>query len=479
MKYDLVIKNGTVCTENGMIKGGLAVKDGIIQAYVTDAALPEAEKYYDAKGNLIFPGVVECHAHLGNRTRTNESLDEELYTETRSAAQGGITTCCSTTLKGTLPLHTLFELAQRNIANIYTNFKFTVAPASDAQFEECEDLFKTGGPNSFKLYLGYRGQSARMFGMDENGFDTGKMYWGFSKIAKLGAPAFAMIHAEDPSIFELVTKNVLAELKEKPTNNLMAAFNKARPGICETVDICKAAIVAHEVGCPLYVCHITAKESVDQVAYFQKRGFDLTGETCLHYLLLSCDDEAFVNNEDYCKLAKVNPPIREKADRERLWQGIQEGVITRVGTDSVAYTLKQKLEPDFWDTICGCGDGYGVLLPLMFSEGVQKNRISLETLRKLLCENPAKTYGIYPQKGTLNIGSDADVVIIDPNKEMVIDQKESESFCEFNLYQGWKVKGVPVATFVGGHLVAENYKIVDETPHGKLVRHNLKNSKLV
>lgn len=479
MKYDLIISNGIVCTENGMIKGGLAIKDGIIQAYVTDSNLPEAEKYYDANENLIFPGVVECHAHLGNRTRKNEALDEDLYTETRSAAQGGITTCASTTLKGTLPLHTFYELAQKNIANIYTNFKFTVAPASDAQFEEMEDLVKIGGPNSFKLYLGYKGAGARMFGMDETGFDTGKMYWGFSKIAKIGAPAFAMIHAEDPGIFDLVTKNVLEELKENPSNNLIATFNKARPSICETVDICKAAIVAHEVGCPLYVCHITAKESVDMVAYFQKLGFDLTGETCLHYLMLACDDKVFFDNEDYCKFAKVNPPIRESADREKLWKGIQEGIITRVGTDSVAYTKKQKLEPDFWDTICGCGDGYGVLLPLMFSEGVNKNKISLDTLRKILCENPAKTYGIYPQKGTLNIGSDADITIIDPNKEMVINNNDSESSNEFNLYEGWKVRGVPTATFVNGHLVAENYKIVDETPHGKLVHHNLKSSKVV
>jgi dihydroorotase-like cyclic amidohydrolase len=479
VRYNLVIANGIVCTESGMIKGGLAIKDGIIQAYVTDSLLPEAEKYYDARGNLIFPGVVECHAHLGNRTRTNEAVDEDLYTETRSAAQGGITTCCSTTLKGTLPLHTLYELAQRNIANIYTNFKFTVAPASDAQFEECEDLVKNGGPNSFKLYLGYRGKSAQMFGMDERGFDTGKMYWGFSKIAQIGYPAFAMIHAEDPGIFELVTEKVKKELEEKPTNNLIAAFHKARPSICETVDICKAAWIAHEVGCPLYVCHVTAKESVDLIAYFKKLGFDITAETCLHYLMLACDDEVFVDNEEYCKYAKVNPPIRESKDRDRLWKGIQEGIITHVGTDSVAYTRKQKLEPDFWDTICGCGDGYGVLLPLMFSEGVNKNRITLDTLRKILCENPAKTYGIYPQKGTLNIGSDADITIIDPNKEMVIDNSKSESSNEFNLYEGWKVKGVPVATFVGGYQVVENYKIIDEVPHGKLVHHNLKNPKLI
>ena len=166
-------------------------------------------------------------------------------------------------------------------------------------------------------------------------------------------------------------------------------------------------------------------------------------------------------------------------DRDRLWKGIQDGIITRVGTDHIPYTREVKLKKGFWDAIVGVGDGHYVLLPLMFSEGVNKGRINLDTLRQLLCENPAKTFGIYPQKGTLNIGADADVVIIDPHKEFVVDYKESESSIEYSIYQGWKIKGMPVATFVNGYLVAENMKIVDETPHGKLVRHNPKGAKLV
>jgi dihydroorotase-like cyclic amidohydrolase len=479
VKYDLVIKNGTVCTENGMIKGGLAIKDGTIQAYVNDHALPDAEKYYDAKGNLIFPGVVECHAHYGTGVQSREGFKNDLYTETRAAAQGGVTTVTTTTLLGPEPIKTHFEWAQEGIGNMYANVKFTAAPGNDDQFAEMKELVEMGGPSAFKLYLGYRGEAAKMFGMDEAGWDTGKMHKAFSQIAEIGAPAFAMIHAEDPAISELLTEEVVKEQKENPTSNYIAAFNKAKPGLCETVDICKAAYIANDVKCPLYVVHISAKESVDQVAYLKKRGFDITGETCLHYLLLACDDEVFLNNEDYCKFAKVNPPIREAADRDRIWQGIKEGVITHIGTDHVNYTREQKLGPDFWDTICGCGDGDSVLLSLMFSEGVNKNRINIDTLRKLLCENPAKTFGIYPQKGTLNIGADADIVIIDPEKEMVIDYKDSESTNEFSLYQGWKVKGVPVATFVDGHLVAENYKIVDETPRGKLVRHGKKTTKLI
>ena len=260
---------------------------------------------------------------------------------------------------------------------------------------------------------------------------------------------------------------------KESTNNYIKAFHKARPNICEPIDLCKAAYISHEVGCPLYQVHISARETIDLLAYFKSRGFNITGETCLHYLMFACDDDVFINNEDMCKFAKVNPAIHEAADKDRLWEAINEGIIECVGTDHTAYTRAKKLAPDFWTTTAGVGDGYSVLLPLMFSEGVNKGRISISTLRKILCENPAKVFGLYPRKGVIQVGSDADVVIIDPKKEMVIDYKNSESFNEFSIYQGWKVKGMPIATFLRGELVAENYKIVAKQPSGKWLTQNL------
>ena len=464
MKYDLLIKNGLVCTESGMYRGGVGILNGKIAALLPEGAQAEAEKEYDAKGNIVFPGVVEPHSHFGLETMTNECFTSDLETETRAAAQGGVTTVNTTTLFGAGSVVEYLDNAMVGTDKLKVNVKFYAAPGNDAQVAEMEEVMDRG-VNAFKFLLGYRGASARMFGMAEGGIDTGMMYRGFEKIAKLGAPAFAMIHAEDPNVFEEVTPRVMKE----PSTNDIAAFHKGRPSICETIDVAKAAQVAHEVGCPLYCVHITAKESVDLIAYFKSKGYDITGETCIHYLLLACDTPAFENNDDYCRLAKVNPPIRERADQERLWQGIREGIITCVGTDHTAYTIRNKLGKPFWQTVCGCGDGLSVSLPLMFSEGVNKNRISLDTLRKIMCENPAKAFGLYPQKGTIALGSDADIVIIDPAKKMVIDHKDSESANEFSLYQGWEVTGVPVATFVSGALVAENYKIVCDDYPGKLL----------
>jgi len=462
MKVDLVIKNGIVCTEKGMTKGGLAIDNGFIQSVTSDAMLPEADKVYDAEGNLVFPGVVEPHSHLGLEKMTRECFAQDLETETKAAAQGGITTVNTTTLFGSIPLLELLDQALDGIDRIYTDVKFYIAPGSEAHLAEIPKLFDRGVV-AFKFLLAYRGAGARMFGMPEGGIDTAYLYRGFTEVAKLGPPALAMIHAEDPALFELITATIM---KEK-TSNLIAAFHKARPNMCEVIDLCKAAYVAHEVGCPLYEVHISAKETVDQLAYFKDKGFNITGETCIHYLLFGCNDDVFIDNEDFCKYAKVNPAIHERADMNRLWEAIRDGTISCLGTDHVNYSKEKKLGKDFWATTAGCGDGFSVSLPLMYSEGVNKGRITVDTLRKVMCENPAKALGLYPQKGTLATGSDADVVIIDPNKEMVIDYRDSESTNEFSLYQGWKVKGVPVATFVGGNLVAENYKIVATEPKGK------------
>ena len=464
MSADWVIKNGIVCTESGMFKGGLAIKDGVIQFLGEDGSLPEANRVYDAKGNFVFPGIIEMHAHLGLDRQTTECYARDLETETKAAAQGGITTVCTTTLFGDKPMSDLLDSVLDNIDNIYTDIKFTAVPGREEHIAEIPKMFDRGAV-SYKYVLFYRGEAAKMFGYPEDGITTAYMYRGFSEIAKVGAPAFAMIHAEDPDLIEWITPFVQ---KEK-TNNLIEAFHKARPSMCEVIDLCKAAYVAKEVGCRLYVVHISAKESVDHLEYFKSLGHDIVGETCIHYLLLTCRDKVFYDNEDYCKLAKVNPPIREKADQDRLWKALNDGAIECVGTDHVNYRLENKLDKnkDFWTTIAGCGDGMSVSLPLMFSEGVNKGRITIDTLRKVMSENPAKIFGLYPQKGTLAVGSDADIVIIDPKKEMVIDHKKSESTNEFSLYEGWKVKGVPVATFARGNLVAQDYKIVAKEPRGK------------
>lgn len=464
--YDLVIKNGVLSTENGLKRASLAIKNGKIQAHLGCDEAFEAKEVYDAKGNVIFPGLIDTHVHLGQCAMTDQGYHDDVISETRAAIQGGVTCLCTTTLSGDDPLGTYLDRVDQWVEKdkMYANLKLTLALSSHDQIEEIPAMVERG-VSGFKFYLGYRGEGAKAYSMPSENITTGVMYEGFKKIAEQGNPAFAMVHCEDVDL-----KDYLATEEDPADGSYIKQINQVQPSICEAIDLCKSAFVAHDVGCPLYEVHVSAKETVDLLRYFKAKGYDVTAETCLHYLLFSCDDTVFEGNDDLSRMAKVNPPIREKADQEALWQGIRDGVISTLGTDAITYTSDKKFGQPWWKAACGCGIGFAYSLMLMLSEGVNKDKITLDTLRKLMSENAAKRFGMYPQKGTLNVGADADIVVIDLNKEFIIDSKQSESTCSFNLYEGWKGKGAPVATFVGGHLVVEDYKLVTEEAYGQIVR---------
>lgn len=477
MKVDLIINNGYVCTESGIVKGGLAVKDGVIVDILTENNLPESDEVYDAGGKIIFPGIIEPHVHLGLSDGEDDETGlpryyKDIETESKAAAVGGITTVNTTTMLDGRGLRERLKEAQAGMDNAYTDFKFYLPVYSDEHFAEIKDLVNEGDVSSFKFLLGYVGEGAKVFGMSESGYSTDLIYRGFKTIEEAGRPALAMVHCEDAYIMEAISGPI--EKEEPILNNYSDIFNRSHPSLCEVMDLCKTAYIANDLGCPLYVVHISAKETIDQLEFFKNKGFDIMAETCLHYLICSTDDkEAFIN-EDWNHQAKVNPPIRTSSDRESLWNAINKGLITSIGTDHTNYTAETNaLGGSYWDAKPGCGDGMSVSLSLMLSEGVNKNRISLDTLRKIMSENVAKYLGLYPQKGTLSVGSDADVVIIDMNKEWEIESEKFESTHYGSLYEGMKVKGKPVATFVRGNIVAENSKIVTEKPIGKTVKNQL------
>lgn len=470
MKADLVIKNGLVCSSKEVIAGGLAVKDGIIIMIGPDSMLPDALEVYDAKGNYIFPGVVEPHCHLGG---DNPEFEEgkwhrDIYTESRAAAQGGITTIHSTVkIKGfSMGMNERMDVATKSLegGRAYADFKFYVQAFTDEDVDEIDACIENHGTGAYKFLLGYRGEAAERMGMPSSGFDTGMMYKNFSKVAAAGA--MAMVHCEDPAVSEITVAKVKAEIPDD-NYNYTAAFNRSQPPICESIDLCKSAYVANEVNCPLYVVHISAEETVDDLEYFKKKGFDITGETCLHYLMFTCDDKKATEDEKWVRNSKVNPPIREKSDQDRLWKAINDGVITQLGTDHVCYNPKTKYEGDFWSIRVGVGDGMSVSLQMMLSEGVNKNRCSLDTVRKIMCENNAKALGLYPKKGHLGVGADADVIIIDLDKEWKINAEELESSHCGSLYEGIEGKGASIATFLRGKLIAENGKIIAEEGNGE------------
>ena len=470
-KVDLVIKNGLVCAENAMYYGGLAIKDGIIVMQGPDSILPDAEEVYDAEGNIIFPGAIEPHYHPGQDypATSMELFRRDMHYETRSGAQGGYTTMCATTLLNGTPMIERIDQAESSLdAGWYTDSTFYTPPYTPEHFSEIEDVVKRGYTN-FKFLLGYRGDMAERLGIPRSGFDTGLMYLGFEAVKKAGG--VVMVHCEDPALTEITTRWV-KENYEVVHGNYLKAFSMAQPGFAEVVDICKTGYIAHELEVPLYVVHTAAKETVDQIQFFHSKGYDITCETCVPYLLLSVDDDRCYDNEYFNKMAKVGPPVHRQADQDRLWLGINEGTVSTIGTDHVAFRKEMKLDREFWDCTIGSGGLDPTSFALMISEGVNKNRASLDTIRKIMSENVAKAFNIYPRKVTLNVGSDADVVIIDLDKEYTVDHRDNESTHCGNEFDGFNLKGMPIATFLRGHLIAKDYKIVAEEAYGQPVKAN-------
>jgi len=318
------------------------------------------------------------------------------------------------------------------------------------------------GITSFKFFFtAYKGPDGVFAGL--SGTDDAQLFAGFEKIGEirdLGYPGTLMIHSENQDIIYK-----LREKMKKEGRMDLAAWTEHRPALCEEECIGRAIYIAKAVKLvrkppPLYVCHVSSGHSVDIIAQ-AKAEVDIIAETCPQWLLLTKHEEKLGT------LAKVNPPLRDKEDNEKLWWGIREGIIKCMGSEHIASLPLSQKPPDIWKAYPGFpGDG---LLPLMLSEGVNKGRISFEKLVEVCCSNPAKIFGIFPQKGVLDVGSDADLVIIDMDKKAKVTLENLHSPAEFSVYEGWELKGWPVLTMIRGKVVMDDGEIIGEPGTGKYI----------
>lgn len=483
MKADLIVKNGIVVTNEGLIKGGVAAKDGVIVAIAADENLPEAEKEYDAKGLLIMPGVIEPHCHLGLDKNEDGSFKgveryiEDVATESKAAAVGGITTI-NTTVEGLGPggkrfygVKNKMENAKPALDNAYVDIKYYLGVKDDEEIAEFNELRDEGLLSCAKVFLGFKGAAAKVFGHPEEGYSNDFLFRAARDLAAQKGPVQLMVHCEDASVMNYMAPAIEAE--GPVCGNYIDLYDRSRPGFLEAMDLCKMAYITHYHNCPLYIVHISAKETVDQLEWFQSKGYKITGETCLHYLLLASDDPICFENPDWNNMAKVSPPIRNSSNRDALWRGVMNGSITCIGTDHVNYSAHtNKLGGSFWDAPGGCGDGMSLLMTALFSEGVVKRKMPVEDFTKLMSENPAKALGIYPQKGAIRIGSDFDVVVFDPHEKWKFSFEDTYSTHYGSIYEEREFQGRPKATFVRGTMIAENGKIVVGKPTGKYVKNS-------
>lgn len=445
---DLVIRNGKFVFNGEIVSGGLAVEDGKIALIAKDTKLPKGDKEIDAKGNLILPGAIDGHVHV----LIPPYLKEDFVTGTKAAAVGGVTTI--------VEMPSLFEY----ITTKYDNLKWKIELAEKDSIvdvalyggeiqteEDLEDIQKLidGGVVGFKITMG--GDTAYKH--------EGIFYEALRRIAK--GNSLATVHAENHQLLEYFYK----EVEEKLKRGEKVTYSDSRPNVVEAEAISRAILYSRYIGNRLHIAHMSTKEGVELVKQAQYRGLPVTAEATVHHLLFSIDDY-----EKYKHYIITNPPPRSKEDQESLWEGIRQGVISIIVTDHCAFSLEEKDEgkDNFLKTPAGV-HGLETEVRLILSEGVNKGRITLQKFIEVMSENPAKLFGLYPRKGVIAVGSDADVIIVDLKKEEKITMDIIQSVAGYTPYDGWVVKGAPIMTIVRGEVVAEGWEPVGKRGYGKFI----------
>jgi len=454
---DLLIKNGSVYLEGkGFEKVDIGIKDGKIETIIYDGAPVEAKKCVDADGKIVMPGAIDPHTHFG----IYNPWDEDFVTESKAAAMGGITSILTYYREKGSYKTIVPDLVKKAESGSLIDFGIHLGILTEQHVNELESYSKDYGISSYKIYTNYMGRVQQIFGAEDAlNLDDGDLSRIFKRLASGGLGNITInVHCENMEISRRLAK----DLKEHKEDTL-AYYEKLSPDFAETESIMSTLYLAKNAGAKVYIVHTSAGSSIDFLEQSPHLlGENTTIETCPHYLTQTVESDAGL-------LAKVNPPIRYQEDSEKLWNGIDSELITTLGSDHCPLSREKKGEGDLNNVKPGFG-GLTLNLPLLLSEGYHKRNISLEKIVRLVSENPAKTFGLYPQKGVIQVGADADIAIVDLEKEKTVKSSGLGSSSDFSIYEGWNVKGWPVITISRGDIIMDNDKIVADSGRGKFLK---------
>lgn len=464
MKSDICLRNGKIVTPDEVIDGGIAIRGETIVGVGPDDALGDAARTIDLDGKIVMPGLFDPHTHFGagDGTMTDERMAQDFEHETKDALVGGVTTFATTTLIGADLIDLLERARHCGRGQSWVDFKLTSVMIQEDQVAQIPALKKSGCAD-FKFFTGYAGEQAERFGMSVNGIPPEFFYRACAKMKEGSGPAFPKIHAEDPYV-----RGILVDkLRDMGRDDELVAWAESSPEWAESLQIYTYGLLASDHQVPMYPVHISSGHSVDTILELRKRGLNIVGETLPLFLSTTCHE---LQEKGFSKLAKIQPPVRFQKDRERLWRGIQEGVIQIIGTDSVPHEVNSGFkDDDFWNCNVGVNNQMMNTVPLLFDQGIHGGKIDLKTLARITSTNAAKMYGIYPKKGRLAAGSDADIVVVDADREITLDTDRARGKSDYSLFEGRNVKGAPVMTFLRGQLVAENGEIVADKASGQFL----------
>lgn len=447
--YDVLIKNGKVVTSEDVLNANVLVKDGKVAAVASWGEEPEAAKVIDAAGKYVFPGAIDSHAHLND---PGYNWREDYEHGTAAAGVGGCTTIVDMPLQNE-PAMTdgaIMDKKEEIVSpNAYVDYCFW-GGLVDYNFDKLAELDEKGCV-AFKSFIG-------PVSPDYVSLSYGQAREAMEIIKKFGGRAG--FHCEDFSIIKWEEARA-----KKEGRNTWRDFLDSRPVVSELIATKAIIDLARDTGCKVHICHVSHPDVALAIAEAQAEGIDVTAETCSHYLSMTEDD--VIEKGPICKCA---PPLRTADAVEEMWEYVDAGVLSCVGSDHSPCADYEKNDPDNVFDVWGGISGIQNIMQVVYSEGVDKRGYDPTLLARALSEGPAKVFGIYGKKGAIKVGFDADLVILDPDKEWEITPESLYYVNKISAFVGMKGKGLPVCTIVRGQVVAEDCKLVGEKGYGELVK---------
>lgn len=452
-------------TESFVLRGGIVVRaehapqalDILVEGNVIAALLPPGasvqanvvERRID--GLHVFPGLIEAHMHFGFGEKITE-----YQTETAHAAVGGFTTVLAYFLNN----ESYGDVYRREQAyaesRVHTDYGFHFSAASPLHLEEMSSYVKHHGVTSFKYFMNFKGEEGRYLGLD--GTDDGYFYALLEQAAEVGGIT-VVCHTEN---IEIVNRLRNAQLQAGLDN--LRQWEAIKPPITEAEAAVKAMLFAEKIGATIYIPHVSSKMGLDEIRHWRRRYGRVYVETCPHYLTHTSD-------MDLGGMGKANPPFRNAAEREALWEGLFDGTIDVVASDHCPRKRATK-DKSLWLASQGF-PGTATILPVLLHEGYHRRGLPLQRIAQLLCGAPARIFGLDTRKGNVAPGMDADLTLVDLDLVRTVHHEDLLSYSDYSLYDGWSLKGWAVETILRGRTIMKDGKLTGKPGEGRyLFRHN-------
>ena len=450
---DTIVFAGTLVTPAGSYRADIGIRDGAIALIGKDLtkAFPTAETI-DATDKLIFPGGVDVHCHFPWPSAPQPSTDD-VRSGTRAAICGGVTSVLDFVVPdlGESLLTALDRKLEEVNRGVFADYSAHIAvrEATPENLSQIPTLIEQGFV-SFKVFMAYE-----TFRLEDN---------DLLKVMRVVQDAGGMlsVHAENGLLADLVTRELVSRGEVS-----LDHYAESRPAICEAEAINRIICYAEALKVPIHIHHVSTAAGARLIGHARRRGLAVSAETCPQYLMFT--DDAYRAPDIKATYLVIAPPLRQEADRQHLWRALISDDLSVVATDHCPYSLQQKRNgvDDFTKTPGGTA-GVETRWPILFSEGVVRGKLTQERLAAVWAYNPARLFGLYPRKGHLTVGADADLVVVDPARESVLSAGSLHMNTDYSAYEGKPVTGFPITTLLRGSVVVKD-GIPDETPHGMVV----------